>query len=51
VDGCKWRSAVSDMDQWLRGKVKHGEGDVSDYDEARRMLHELLAGNGLSIYD
>ena len=24
---------------------------VSDYDEARRMLHELLAGNGLSIYD
>lgn len=51
VDSGKWRSAVIDMDEWLRRKVKRGEGDVSDYDEARRMLHELLAGNGLSIYD
>jgi hypothetical protein len=51
VDGGKWRSAVSDMDQWLRRKVKHGEGDVSDYEDARRMLCECLASNGLSIYD
>ncbi len=51
VDGAKWRLTVQEMDEWLRVKVKHSEGDVSNYDEAREMLHELLAGNGLSIYD
>ena len=51
VDSGKWRATVQEMDEWLRGKVKHGEGDVSDYSSAREMLHELLTGNGLSIYD
>jgi hypothetical protein len=51
VDSGKWRATVQEMDEWLRGKVKHGEGDVSDYVSARETLHELLTCNGLSIYD
>ena len=51
ADGAKWRLTVQEMDEWLRVKVKHSEGGVSDYSWARQMLHELLAGNGLSIYD
>lgn len=49
VDGAKWRATVQEMDEWFRGKIKHGEGDVSDYEVARGVLHAILGDNGLSI--
>ena len=49
VDSGKWRSAVIDMDQWLRGKVKHGPCETEQYQEARSILHDILGDNGLSI--
>ncbi len=49
VDGAKWRATVQEMDEWFRSKLKHGEGDISDYEVARSVLHAILADNGLSI--
>ncbi len=49
VHGAKWRTSVQEMDDWLRSKVKRVEGDVSDYEVARAVLHAILGDNGLSI--
>jgi hypothetical protein len=39
--GRDWRSVVSDLDEDLRQKVKHGDSPGS-FAEAREMLHDLL---------
>ena len=50
--GVAWATVVWDMDQWLRGKLKHGH-DFKTADEAlevvRRALQETLDGDGLSL--
>jgi|TARA_R110000787_G_scaffold204775_1_gene315279 hypothetical protein len=46
-EGEAMNSVIWDMDQWLRGKIKHAPDSVSDdtleaYQECRDQLHELL---------
>lgn len=54
IDGSKWFSAMFDMDQWFRSKLKYGN-EFKDADEAleagRERLHEILGENGISLND
>ena len=60
LDGYKWMSAMHDLDNWLRNKVKHESGlenksgeelehYVDAYCSAREELHDILMNHGISI--
>ena len=47
-------SVIWDMDQWLRGKIKHAPNDMSDdkyetYSECREMLIKLITENNINL--
>lgn len=52
-DGWKWKSALSDMDEFLRTKLKHGN-PYRSVDEAlsaaRQHLHDNLNGHSIDIF-
>lgn len=48
INGHKFARAISEMDQWLRGKIKYPEEDVAPeaidaYDECRQELRRILS--------
>ena len=54
VDGTKWKHSVWEMDQWLRGNIKHAPDDISDdtykaFELCREQLHEFINNNNLDL--
>jgi len=54
VNGSKWMGAMWQLDQWLRGQIKHPPENMSDdtykaFEETRDMLHEILQEEGLKL--
>lgn len=54
INGHKWVMAMWDLDQHLRGIVKHGEGDhtgeqIEFADKLREEIRDILDGYGLNI--
>ncbi len=53
IDGWKWKSAMWDLDQWLRGEIKYNEKlseetDVA-YQAVRDKIREILNDDNLNI--
>jgi hypothetical protein len=55
INGWKWKAAMWDLDQMLRGYVKYDENLSEDkydaYDKVRELIRETLADYGLNIND
>jgi hypothetical protein len=55
LNGYKWKLAMWDLDQMLRGYVKYDENLSEDkydaYDKVRELIRETLADYGLNIND
>jgi hypothetical protein len=57
IDGWKWKNVVWELDQDLRGIVKHGhigsreatEGEVEMADYCRTKLRQLISDDGLNL--
>jgi hypothetical protein len=57
IDGWKWKSVVWELDQDLRGIVKHGyfgsreatEAEIEMADYCRTKLRELISDDGLNL--
>ena len=54
INGAKWMSAMWDLDQYLRKKIKYeSEGMSQDtlkaFEECRERLHEILNEEGLKL--
>jgi hypothetical protein len=53
LDGYKWKGAMWDLDQWLRGEIKYnekisGETDAA-YQAVRDKIREILNDDNLNI--
>lgn len=53
LDGWKWKGAMWDLDQWLRGEIKYNEKlseetDVA-YQAVRDKIREILNDDNLNI--
>jgi hypothetical protein len=53
LDGWKWKMAMWDLDQWLRGEIKYnekisGETDAA-YQAVRDKIREILNDDNLNI--
>ena len=61
LDVDKWVSAMTDLDNWLRSKVKHESGLEKKGEElehyldafgmAREQLYLILEGHGINLYE
>ena len=62
IDGYKWKMAMWDLDQQLRGTVKYcgpiltNEGEATETeievaDKVREMIREIIEGYGLNLND
>jgi hypothetical protein len=54
VHGVKWMSAMWDLDQYLRKKIKYESEGMSEdtfktIEECRERLHEILKEEGLKL--
>jgi hypothetical protein len=49
VNGWKWKMVMNELDQWIRGENKHGNG-VDGY-QVRDKINELLSENNLNLWD
>jgi len=49
-NGWKWHGIVQDLDNQLRGRIKHGD-ERGSYQEARDLLYELVHDSGLGIWE
>ena len=53
LDGWKWKSAMWELDQWLRGEIKYNEklsGETDDaYQAVRDKIREILNDDNLNI--
>ena len=54
VDGVKWMSAMWDLDQYLRKKIKYESEGMSEdtfkaFEECREKLHEILNEEELKL--
>lgn len=47
--------SLFDLDEWLRGEVKHGTDNTEDveyiYNEVREKLREIMDRNGVNLLD
>jgi hypothetical protein len=48
-NGFRWKLIVSELDEWLRMKIKHGQRE--EFQEVRDHLYELVSNEGLHIWD
>lgn len=48
-DGVKWMAAMHDLDNYLRSKIKYGDGGPQDYHEIRGELHSILDNYNLDF--
>ncbi|MEY4333172.1 MAG: hypothetical protein RLZZ196_1910 [Bacteroidota bacterium] len=53
LDGYKWKGAMWDLDQWLRGEIKYNEKLSAETDRAyqavRDKIREILNDDNLNI--
>jgi len=53
INGFKWKMVVNDMDEYLRGQLKHNgnlsKGSYQALETVREQLHELIADSELSL--
>ena len=57
IDGWKWKSVIWELDQDLRGIVKHGyfgsreatEAEIEMADYCRTKLRQLISDDGLNL--
>lgn len=54
INGIKWKSAMWDLDQRLRGLIKHAPDSMDEmehqaYQRVRSMLHEVVIQHGLNF--
>lgn len=53
LDGYKWKSAIWELDQYLRSEIKYNEKLPSEVDEAfeklRDKIREILSENNLQM--
>jgi len=54
TQGLNWWSVCWEMDQWLRGEMKHPSGDMSDdtyeaLQKCREKLSELIYDSNLNL--
>jgi hypothetical protein len=53
LDGWKWKSAMWELDQWLRGEIKYNEKLSAERDDAyqavRDKIREILDDDNLNI--
>ena len=53
LDGWKWKMAMWDLDQWLRGEIKYNEKLSAEIDVAyqavRDKIREILNDDNLNI--
>lgn len=49
LDGGKWKSALEELDQWLRGLYKYGDSKTVDIEEARAKIREIADESGLRL--
>ena len=53
IDGWKWKDAMWELDQWLRGELKYNDNlsqeTYDTYDKLREKIREVLNDNGLNI--
>ena len=53
VDGSEWKSAMDDISNWLRSKLKYEElapEQDAAYEAARNQLHTIIQERGLSLW-
>lgn len=50
MDGGRWFNVVTDLDEWLRQKVKYADTDTVTVAEVRGKLSELVAEAGLELF-
>lgn len=48
-NGWRWKMIVSELDEWLRRKIKYE--DSNELQEVRDKLHEIKSGDGLNLWD
>ena len=48
-DGVKWMSAMNDLDQYLRSKIKYSDVAPHEYHEIRGELHSILENYNLEL--
>jgi hypothetical protein len=56
LDAMKWKMSMWDLDQYLRGIVKHGEGSHSSEqiefaDKLRKEIRDIINDYGLNLND
>ena len=54
LDGLKWKMAMWELDQWLRGHIKYTPDEMSEeayeaFEKCREKLHEIIADDNLSL--
>ena len=49
LEGGKWRAALEELDNWLRGIDKYG-GEVPTAQGVRTKIYEILQEDNLSLY-
>lgn len=53
LDGYKWKGAMWDLDQWLRGEIKYNEKLSAErydaYEAVRDKIREILNDDNLNI--
>lgn len=54
IKGSDWMSVCWEMDQWLRGNIKHAPEDMSEeayktYEDCREQLRELINSKALNL--
>ena len=54
TNGSKWWKVCWDMEQWLRGNIKHAPDSMSDdeyktYELCREKLRQLIEDKGLNL--
>ena len=45
IQGAAWMSTCHDLDNWLRGKIKHEDHESSELQDCRNKLHEFMRDN------
>jgi hypothetical protein len=48
-NGFRWKLIVSELDEWLRSKIKYG--GRNEFQEVRDHLYELAGQEGLHIWE
>ena len=47
LDAQKWKSTVSDLDNWLRVRAKYADEETVGIEEVRAKIRELMEDRGL----